>query len=184
MAQSRFQQRYARDPALRAAARARAARQRAADPERQRGYKRTYEATPKGRASKARTRAAHPEIQRRADARRAGPHRGLKRWHGMTPEDWAAMVDAQAGRCYLCSGELETENRRRAHVEHLHDHCGPDRSCRACRRGIACARCNMIAGLAGDDPALLTQIAEALTTANAAARARIAALPVQDRLFD
>jgi hypothetical protein len=108
----------------------------------------------------------------------------------MTPEDWARMFAAQAGRCYLCGCELDTSGASRSgptspHLDHVHDHCGPKKTCAICRRGIACAPCNLIVGWAKDDPDLLVRIADALRTANVAARARIAAAPavVQGELF-
>lgn len=82
--------------------------------------------------------------------------------HGMRPEDWSALRDAQDGRCYLCGDVLvvgETD------VDHDHACCGPGRSCPVCRRGLACHQCNIIIGWAQDDPARLRRIADALEIA-------------------
>lgn len=152
-----------------------------------RASRQRYLASEKGQATRRRRerayQAAHPEIYR-TDARRFA--RTLRR-HGMTPEDWTAMFNAQSGCCYLCGCDLvvgaPNGDLSQPHVDHVHDHCGPKKSCPACRRGIACARCNALIGWAEDDPALLVRIAETLTLANAAATVRIAAVPVQDRLF-
>jgi Recombination endonuclease VII len=118
----------------------------------------------------------------------------MRAWkHGMTPEQWQAMWDAQNGRCYLC-GEPMTKSERASRgvsrdprsvvMEHLHGHCAdPRKTCAVCRRGLACQRCNVLIGLAGDDPVLLRVIADALEIANTTVRVRVAALPIQDALF-
>jgi len=87
----------------------------------------------------------------------------LRRRHGMQPEDWAAMWTAQDGKCYLCSGELAAE---KAHIDHGHSCCGPNRSCPVCRCGLACEQCNRAIGLVRDDPARLRRMADALEAAN------------------
>lgn len=102
----------------------------------------------------------------------------MARFHdGMTPEAWAALWVAQDGRCYLCGDELERgkKNRRGPHIEHDHSCCGPHKSCRVCRRGLACADCNGAIGYAHDDPARLRRIADALEAAKAAFAVRKAA---------
>lgn len=139
-------------------------RWRAANRERVSGYNRQY-------------RRAHPEVFRAAEARRRArgrrpppntprynwEHR-LKTVHGMTAADWQAMWDAQAGRCYLCEDPLP-DRRGQVSIDHDHSCCGPAASCARCRRGLACRACNLVAGLAGDDPARLARITANLARA-------------------
>ena len=88
----------------------------------------------------------------------------------------ALMWDQQGGRCYLCGEEM---TREQVTVDHDHACCSPKRSCLACRRGLACRRCNVLIGQVYDDPELLRRIADNLESAAKVARARIAAKPVQ-----
>ena len=125
-------------------------RHRAANPERYRAYQRRYEMAHPGRA---RTR-------RPAELRR---HEGLKRHHGMTPEQYDALLAAQGGVCAAC-GALPKGYARALHVDHDHAHDWSHRpgqkSCPACWRGLLCDACNKAAGMLGDDP----ERAEALAT--------------------
>jgi hypothetical protein len=106
----------------------------------------------------------------------------LARQHGMRPEDWAAMWEAQSGRCYLCGGEMTME---RTHLDHDHRCCPRGKSCQYCRRGLACPECNQLIGLARDDPARLRQIAANLEVALAVVTLRLAGRDVQQALaFD
>lgn len=110
------------------------------------------------------------------DRIRAQPSRSREAWlrrrHGMRPGDWAALWDAQEGQCYLCGNALPAG---KAHIDHDHSCCGPDRSCRACRRGLSCEQCNRAIGLADDDPDRLRRMADALERAKREVVERIAA---------
>jgi len=114
----------------------------------------------------------------------ANAQRNLERsqfWrHGIRPEDWAAMYDAQDGKCYLCRRDLAD---LKAAIDHDHSHCGRRRSCSVCRRGMACNECNIAIGHAGDDPARLRRIADALEMAQAAVRSRMEAQAMQEQLI-
>ncbi len=107
---------------------------------------------------------------------------GMRHKHGMRPEDWATLWDAQQGLCYLCAKELVGK----VVIDHDHDHCPPGASCPTCRRGLTHHDCNTAIGMAGDDPARLRILADALETAQNAYQARKAATttPVQALLFD
>jgi hypothetical protein len=95
----------------------------------------------------------------------------MRRVHGpFISADWAAMWDQQEGRCYLCRRELTG---RRAIIDHDHGCCPEERSCRSCRRGLACDQCNIAVGMAADDPARLRRIADNLETAQQAVAARL-----------
>jgi hypothetical protein len=100
---------------------------------------------------------------------RSGGAEKMRAWrlwfkHGMRPEDWAALWDAQDGRCYLCGDEMAID---KAVIEHDHSHCPAEQSCRVCRRGLACANCNSAIGMVADDPARLRRMADALEAAQA-----------------
>ena len=103
--------------------------------------------------------------------------------HGMWPEDWAAMWEAQDGRCYLCGEELSRDTWRETVVEHDHTCCPPNKSCPACRRGLACKKCNLIIGQAQDDPARLRRIADGLEAALLAVERRRTSTSQQQALF-
>ena len=101
--------------------------------------------------------------------------------HGLRPEDWAAMWDAQAGLCYLCSEPLIAEV---AVIDHDHSCCPEERSCRICRRGLAHPNCNSAIGLSGDDPAKLRAMADALEAAQLKVEGRKAIAYEQLALID
>ena len=99
--------------------------------------------------------------------------------HRMRPDEWSAMWATQRGACYLCGDPLEGSA---ITVEHDHACCGPHRSCRICRRGLAHQRCNTAIGNAGDDPVRLRRMADALEAAQRMVSQRMAARPIQDVL--
>ncbi len=120
-------------------------------------------------------RAANSERVRERD--RAYQRRST---HGLNAIAWAEMWDAQDGKCYACDRDLDKDPKK-THVEHYHG-CtahGPKKSCKYCQRGLACASCNLILGLSGDDPAVLRQIADRLEAANRGIEARQANAPRQ-----
>ena len=117
----------------------------------------------------------NPEKARESDARQNAKrtpeerHRfRLKSCHKMTVEDWWNMFEEQLGCCYLCGEPLMVtagpRPGRYVHIDHDHKCCGRGRSCFQCRRGLACARCNLLIGKANDNPKLLRQIADNLET--------------------
>src|SRR6266851_2050819 len=93
----------------------------------------------------------------------------LRSRHSMEPDDWAAIWDAQDGRCYLCGDELVAE---KAVIDHDHSHCPRQRSCPICRRGLAHPDCNSAIGLAGDDVARLRRMVDAMGIAQLAVNER------------
>lgn len=147
-------------------------------------------------------RAAHPEKTRamrkawnlkrkdedsawkRAD-RVANPEKHWARQlrnHGMHPEQWSAMWDAQNGNCWLCDRPLP-EDRTKAVIDHDHAHCPKGKSCRYCRRGLAHSNCNTAIGLLGEDPAILRIIADKLEWMKTLTTAAYLDAPQQDDLF-
>ena len=104
-----------------------------------------------------------------------------KHKHGQwIAEDWAAMWEVQDGRCYLCGDDLASG---KVHIDHDHQCCPAGRSCRDCRRGLACGQCNQAIGLTGDDPGKLRRIAGNLEAAQQAARARAGVRSYQPELI-
>jgi hypothetical protein len=89
------------------------------------------------------------------------------------------MWDAQLGRCYLCREPLNPE---KAVIDHDHGCCPENASCSYCRRGLACHACNMLIGLARDDPDRLALIAVNLRAAVTAGLERAVAKPQQEAL--
>lgn len=96
------------------------------------------------------------EINARARARYT-PERArrdkLSRY-SLMPEQFAALLVAQDGRCAVCRapGDL--------HVDHDHGCCPESlRSCGKCVRGLLCSNCNNGLGRFGDDPDRLDKAA-------------------------
>lgn len=120
------------------------------------------------------------ELRRDKIAREGIDKERLRRRRNSHGADYAEVVAAmwleQAGRCYLCGDEM---NRNQAVIDHDHNCCPPTRSCSACRRGLACHRCNRLIGQFGDDPEQMRRMADNLESRARAARLRIAAKPVQ-----
>lgn len=91
-------------------------------------------------AHRARTRAYR---QRNLDKARAD---GRKRFYGLSPEATAAMLDAQQAQCAICTRAI---------------HDGPDGFCvdhdhKSGRiRGLLCRKCNVLLGMAADEPSIL-----------------------------
>lgn len=96
-------------------------------------------------------------------------------------QDRATMWAAQEGKCYLCGEPLD--NPRLIRIDHDHNCCAPNTSCRTCRRGLVHHRCNILVGYAEDDPAFLRRVADALEIAQAAFQMRKNAVSEQEQLF-
>lgn len=85
----------------------------------------------------------------REEYRRYEADRHLQKKYGITREEWWGMVDAQNGRCAICSRELDTTLRKRGRpglktcVDHCHD--------TGAVRGLLCDACNKGLGAFGDD---------------------------------
>lgn len=172
-------------------ARARSAAWREANPERERARKAAYRAAnqEKERARNVAYRAANPEKLRAQKAAyykaNIEQHRGrhAKYAHGLSPGGWAEMWQAQDGRCYLCGESMDKDAGRKVCVEHDHSCCDKNRSCEVCRRGLACASCNLAVGFAGDDPVRLRRMADALEAAQVLVEQRKAAAGEPVTLF-
>lgn len=93
------------------------------------------------------------------ECRDCAKHSGRLRRFNVTPEQHAAMLRSQGGRCAIC--RMLPDGGRELAVDHDHN-CCPDsaRSCGKCVRGLLCQRCNTGIGSLRDDPDLLTAAAE------------------------
>ena len=64
----------------------------------------------------------------------------------------AALWEQQRGKCYLCGIYLVPGAGSAVALDHDHRCCPAQKSCKYCRRGLACDYCNTLIGLANDDP--------------------------------
>jgi hypothetical protein len=99
-----------------------------------------------------------------------------RQWHEANPmghknwahncDDWnvlfAELLETQEGKCYLCEDLLHLEKYREVHLDHDHSCCPNGRSCKNCRRGLACNACNIAIGYAREDPDRLRRMADNL----------------------
>jgi hypothetical protein len=144
--------------------------------------RRWYAANPeKGREHQRRWAAANPDHQRQWRAANPAYDRDyMRRWrHGNMEQ----LDGIQEKSCYLCGDPLP-DDRARWRVDHDHRCCPPGKSCQYCRRGLACHQCNVLIGLALDDPERLRRIAGNLEAALADVTRRLAHKPAQGELFD
>src|SRR5262249_35206981 len=125
--------------------------------------------------------------ERARQQRERWPTRGYSSRHGCDWEElFAQLWHAQNGKCYLCGEALDRDKYRGIHLDHDHSCCPLGKSCEACRRGLACWRCNILIGRVDDDPKLLRRIADNLQVANALVRERMKEADLTKRgvLFD
>lgn len=99
-------------------------------------------------------KAKNPE-KRHASALRAALRR-----YGMTPEEFAAMLKAQDGRCAVCGVTKPNgaKRQRRMFVDHDHE--------TGKVRGLLCHGCNSARGLVRENPAVLRELARYIETHN------------------
>jgi len=124
---------------------------------------------------------------RGADYRRT--HKGpksqqLARTYGISPAQFATMVEAQGGNCPVCGKALPfgmgLPKWQKPTVDHDHRCCPGQVKCGGrCIRGIIHARCNRGLGQLGDDPEVYARAAEYVRRANE----RLGVTPV-DRPLD
>lgn len=72
---------------------------------------------------------------------------GHKRQHGITPDDFQTMLQAQNNCCAICKVDKLRAGKRRFSVDHCHQ------TKRV--RGLLCTRCNTMIGNACDDIGIL-----------------------------
>lgn len=88
---------------------------------------------------------------------------GLKRFYGMSVEDYDALLASQGGGCAICHGV--NKSGQRLAVDHDHACCPGKTSCGRCVRALLCANCNLGLGKFRDDPLLLAAAIEYLGAA-------------------
>lgn len=69
--------------------------------------------------------------------------------YGLKPGQYAEILAAQWGTCYLC--ERATGATKKLAVDHDHTCCPETPTCGKCTRGLLCGPCNKILGHARDD---------------------------------
>src|SRR5271163_647116 len=65
---------------------------------------------------------------------------------GWSEKEYDALLAEQCGVCAICKQPETTKNRRGVvyslAIDHSHLCCPPKKSCKKCRRGLLCGRCN------------------------------------------
>lgn len=85
----------------------------------------------------------------------AARHYGLKRYYGMTGEEYGEMLAAQKGLCAICGKPETAMFKGTPKVMHV-DHCHETNQVRA----LLCGCCNGMLGLAKDNPETLRAAAD------------------------
>lgn len=102
------------------------------------------------------------------------------RRYGLTPEQFAAMLGGQGGRCAIC-GTAEPGGQG-WHVDHDHACCNTRKqSCGECTRGILCTRCNIGLGNFRDDPVTIQAALNYVLVQRSALEGRRAKAPLAAR---
>jgi hypothetical protein len=82
-----------------------------------------------------------------------------KNTHGLTDEQYNALLESQGGGCAICGTTEPGGTSKKFHIDHDHSCCEGSRLCGECIRGLLCNSCNLGIGLFGDDPARLRSAA-------------------------
>lgn len=99
--------------------------------------------------------AAIRQRQREDGSRARSNRKGyLKRVYGMTPEEYASMLEAQGGGCAVCGKPPRPDIS--LHIDHDHES--------GRRRGLLCFSCNQVLGSVGDDASRLIALASYLNS--------------------
>lgn len=64
------------------------------------------------------------------------------RQHGLTLEQWEAILERQDGKCAICRTDTPGGGWRYFGVDHDHECCPGEFSCGKCVRGLLCCNCN------------------------------------------
>lgn len=84
--------------------------------------------------------------------------RRLKRHYGLTLDGFSRLLISQGSQCAGC--KTDDPGVKGWQVDHDHACCPGDQSCGACICAILCSRCNLLIGLADDNPALLIDLSK------------------------
>lgn len=117
----------------------------------------------RARAANRRWRAEHRERtnflnrrwraqnkERDVEAQRARNRKHVLAQYGLSPADYADLLESQHGTCAICKGKPEGN----LHIDHCHE--------TGRVRGLLCGSCNRAIGLLREDQALLAAAAEYL----------------------
>jgi hypothetical protein len=78
--------------------------------------------------------------------------------YGITVEQFLEMFAKQGGKCLICTQSFE--KLRSPHIDHNHNCCSKQlRSCGKCVRGLLCRQCNILLGVAKENPEILAAAA-------------------------
>lgn len=107
--------------------------------------------------AKRRYKAANPNVWD-LNTRRVAWVRNLKRRYNLSLDDYHRILAAQNGVCAVCKGPPRGRgaDEDRFHIDHCHTS--------GIVRGLLCSPCNMMLGLAGEDPTTLASAIEYLKT--------------------
>lgn len=81
------------------------------------------------------------------EAKKRARYYYIRKRYGLTPQQWHAIFNAQAGRCGICFEDLPIDNLKLIHVDHCHESGKV--------RGILCSSCNTALGHFRDNPGFL-----------------------------
>lgn len=72
----------------------------------------------------------------------------IKRWYGITAEEYYRILEEQNGGCGICgSQEPRGKRLKKFHIDHCH--------ASGKVRGVLCGPCNLLIGAVNDDPLIL-----------------------------
>ena len=115
-------------------------------------------------------RDCHLKRQRKRSREKYDPRakrdRYLRQRYGISLERFEAILESQGGVCAICGEAQEHKRSGRPYlhaqsakpvesvtgrwcVDHDHEHCGPDKGCAECVRGVLCTKCNTAIGSLG-----------------------------------
>jgi hypothetical protein len=103
------------------------------------------------RANRERYRESQRRMRQSPEGRRREREGHLRRTHGLTLDEYDAMVVGQGGRCRVC-GRCPEKN---FHIDHDH--------VTGRIRGLLCSSCNHAIGLMGESPQRLRRAADYVT---------------------
>ena len=75
----------------------------------------------------------------------------LKRWYGLTTEQYNNMYKSQKGLCKICSCEITISDIGKKGIKVHVDHCHSTGRV----RGLLCTKCNTLLGMANDNITIL-----------------------------
>lgn len=97
---------------------------------------------------------------KRSECRECSKGLKLQQRYGLSQAEYDKQLESQGEVCLICLRPPKEVGK--LHVDHDHGHCGPNKSCAACRRGLICKSCNVSLGAFDDDIARIIRAAEYL----------------------